>query len=167
MQISREKYLDKNSINPKLFNKLINLYGVIFNDYRKCYKELKAEIEEKPIEGKRFSEILATPKMEEKFNKIEKNNILEIQSLKKLPQDDINELNNHCKIDKNVILANKMKSSNIIVRIKGNFDKPKDEQKINKDKEFDKNNEINHHVNSEEENIIKYFNNKNEKKNRK
>ena len=164
LQIAREKYLDKKSINPKLFNKLINLYGIIFNDYRKCYKELKAEIEEKPIEGKRFSEILATPTKGEKPDKIENNNIFEIQSLKKMPQDDINELNNHCKIDKNVILANRMKSSNVIVHLKVNFDNTKEEQKKNKDKELDINNEINHHVNSEEENIIKYFNNKSEKK---
>ena len=86
IQISREKYLDKNYINSKLFNKLINLYGVVFNDYRKCYKELKAEIEEKKqIEGKRFSEISEEQKFDDDMNKSlkaskEKNN--EIESVK-------------------------------------------------------------------------------------
>ena len=42
VQIAKEKYFDKNVINTKLFNYFINLYGVNFNDYKKCYKELKS-----------------------------------------------------------------------------------------------------------------------------
>ena len=167
MQISREKYLDKNCINTKLFNKLINLYGVIFNDYRKCYKEIKAEIEEKPIEGQKISQILEPQKLDENINKnlktldrIEKNNILEIDNIKKLPQDDINEMQNHCKMDKNVVLANKMKSSNAILHLKDTLVNQKEENKKDKDS-----NKINNYINAEEENIIK--NNIKEKENKK
>ena len=166
MQLSREKYLDKNCINTKLFNKLINLYGVIFNDYRKCYKELKAEIDEKPIEGQRFSQILEPQKLDENINKnlkasdrIEKNNILEIDNIKKLPQDDINEMQNHCKMDKNVVLSNKMRSSNVILHLKDNLVNQKEENKEDKDS-----NKINNYINAKEENIIK--NNIKEKENK-
>ena len=47
IQLAREKYLDKSSIRPELFNNLINLYGIKFNDYKKCYQEIKEEINEK------------------------------------------------------------------------------------------------------------------------
>ena len=41
IQSAREIYLDKSSIRPELFNNLVNLYGVKFNDYKKCYQEIK------------------------------------------------------------------------------------------------------------------------------
>ena len=47
IQIAREEYLDKNYIKHKLFIKLINLYGVNFNDYKKCYLEIKENIKKK------------------------------------------------------------------------------------------------------------------------
>ena len=50
IQIAREKYLDENHINKKLFNYLINLFGVKFNDYKKCYNEIKIELEKKQEE---------------------------------------------------------------------------------------------------------------------
>ena len=46
IQLTREKYIDKNMIKPKLFIYLINLYGVKQEDYKKCYEEIKDEINE-------------------------------------------------------------------------------------------------------------------------
>ena len=43
IQISREKYLSKNRINNQLFFKLIDLYGINYKDYKKCYEDLKSE----------------------------------------------------------------------------------------------------------------------------
>ena len=45
--LAREKYLDEKLIRPELFNELLNLYGVNFKDFKKCYKEIKAQLEEK------------------------------------------------------------------------------------------------------------------------
>ena len=42
--ISREKYLKKNMIKPKLFLKIIELYGIHFDDFKNCYEEIKSEI---------------------------------------------------------------------------------------------------------------------------
>ena len=50
IQISREKYLETNLINNELYHNLINLYGVNFSDYEKCYNEIKIEIKEDIIE---------------------------------------------------------------------------------------------------------------------
>ena len=44
IQISREIFLAKNLINHDLFNKLISLYGISNDDYKKCYEELKLNI---------------------------------------------------------------------------------------------------------------------------
>ena len=45
IQISREKFLNKKLINNYLFNKLINIYGIHFNEYKNSYEEIKLEIE--------------------------------------------------------------------------------------------------------------------------
>ena len=62
IQIVREKYLKFNLINKDLFNKLINLYGINFNDYKKCYEELKLyeleNISEKETEEQKEQKIL-------------------------------------------------------------------------------------------------------------
>ena len=44
IQISREKFLAQHLINQNLFNKLINLYGIKFDDYKNCYEEIKLNI---------------------------------------------------------------------------------------------------------------------------
>ena len=44
IQLAREKFLDKNLINHKLFFDLVNLYGITPGDYIKCYEEIKSEI---------------------------------------------------------------------------------------------------------------------------
>ena len=56
IQIAREKYIDKNLIKEKLFNKLINLYGINQKDYEKCYEEIKYEIKESNIENEKEKE---------------------------------------------------------------------------------------------------------------
>ena len=45
IQISREKFINKKLINNYLFNKLINIYGIHFNEYKNSYEEIKLEIE--------------------------------------------------------------------------------------------------------------------------
>ena len=107
IQIAREKYIDKKNIYPKLYYNLISLYGVNYKDYRNCYKELKNEIEEKQIES---NEILDT---EKKINK----DILDNELLKKISNDDTSAISNYCKMDKNVVVSNKLKSSNVIPSI--------------------------------------------------
>ena len=52
IQIAREKYLQKNMIKPKLFLKLISLYGISFDDYKNCYEEIKSEIKKNLKESK-------------------------------------------------------------------------------------------------------------------
>ena len=165
MQIAREKYLDKNVINIKLFNYLINLYGVNFNDYKKCYKELKAEIEQKQIEIKGTNDILETEKNMENEPKNENKDFFDIEKLKKGSQGDATEKHNHCKMDKNVLVSNKMKSSNAILRLRESLLEPKEE--IEKDKNKDKepiNNEKNNHDNNIEDNSDQK--DENEKKNK-
>ena len=47
VQLSREKYLHKNSENSKrLFKSLISLYGVDFSDYEECYNAIKKDLNE-------------------------------------------------------------------------------------------------------------------------
>ena len=50
IQIAREKFLEPNLINNNLYNKLINLYGINFDDYKKCYEEIKSQVTENIIE---------------------------------------------------------------------------------------------------------------------
>ena len=137
IQIAREKYLDKNNINTKLFNKLINLYGVNFNDYKKCYKEIKAEIEKKINESNENKDILETEKNVENSPKKEKQELFDIEKLKKASQDDTNN-NNHCKMDKNVIVSNKMRSSNTILHVRENLIKTNEENEKHKKNYSDK-----------------------------
>ena len=50
VQIAREKFLDPNLINNNLYKKLINLYGINFDEYKKSYEEIKSQINENIIE---------------------------------------------------------------------------------------------------------------------
>ena len=62
IQLVREKYLNFNLINKDLYNKLINLYGINFDEYKKCYEELKLNeienISEKETEEQNEQKIL-------------------------------------------------------------------------------------------------------------
>ena len=138
IQIAREKYIDKKYIYPKLYYNLISLYGVNYKDYKNCYKDLKNEIEEKQNES---NEILDT---EKKINK----DILDNELLKKISNDDTSATSNYCKMDKNVVVSNKLKSSNAIPAIpflRENL------IKINEKKEESKN-EKNDNINLNDEN---------------
>ena len=133
IQLSREKYLDKSIINAKLFNYLVGLYGVNFSDYKQCYKDLKKEIENKQEEGneQKDKEKKEVEKKVENEQKKEKENEdpFDIEQLKKEYQDG--DLVNHCKMDKNVVISNKMKSSNTILHLKDNLIKAKEEKNNN------------------------------------
>ena len=145
IQIAREKYLDKKNIYPKLYYNLISLYGVNHKEYKNCYKDLKNEIEEKHIES---NEILDNDK------KVNKDN-LDNELLKKISNDDTSATTNYCKMDKNVVVSNKLKSSNAIPEIsflRENL------IKINEKKEESKN-EKNDNVNDEIKNNINNNNN--------
>ena len=66
IQLSREKYLDKSIIKPKLFSKLIDLYGFHFDEYEDCYKEIKEEI--KRIIKEKNKEESENDKEKEEYN---------------------------------------------------------------------------------------------------
>ena len=51
LQISREKFLDPNLMKVDLYNKLINLYGINIDDYKKCYDEIKIIMEKNIFEN--------------------------------------------------------------------------------------------------------------------
>jgi hypothetical protein len=161
IQLSREKYLDKANINTKLFNYLISLYGVNYNDYKPCYKELKKEIERRQEEN---NENIKEDKKEENEHEKENEETFDIEKLKKGSQDDVSK-ENRCKMDKNIIVNNKMQSSNTIIHLKQNLEQIKKESQNdinnnNNDKITDNNennrqhSKYNHKHNKKDENII-------------
>ena len=144
MKISREKYLDKNLINNKLFNKLTNIYGVNYMEYKRCYKELKVEIEEKYDDDIHENENL---KIEENGESVKKNNF----DLAKLKVDSTEHLlnkNDQIIIDKK---ANKMKSSAAVLYLKDPSDtileQEKEENKNDKSPNKEDNNNTNNNTN--------------------
>ena len=167
IQLSREKYLDKANINTKLFNYLISLYGVNYNDYKPCYKELKKEIEsrqEENNEKNEKNENIKEDKKEENEHEKENEETFDIEKLKKGSQDDVSK-ENRCKMDKNTIVNNKMQNSNTIIRLKQNLEQIKKESQNdinnnNNDKITDNNennrqhSKFNHKHNKKDENII-------------
>ena len=64
--ISREKLLDPKLINQNLFNKLLKLYGICFDDYKKCYEELKTILDNNIVQDEKNEH-------EKKENNIPKN----------------------------------------------------------------------------------------------
>ena len=56
IHIAREKLLDPNLINNKLYNKLINLYGINFKEYKKCYEELKSQLNDNITEKEKIEQ---------------------------------------------------------------------------------------------------------------
>ena len=151
IQISREKYIDKKNIYPKLYYNLISLFGVNYKDYKNCYKELKNEIEEKQNES---NDILDT---EKKINKDLLNNE---ELLKKVSNDDTTATINYCKMDKNVVVSNKLKSSNVIPAIPFlrenliNINEKNEESKNEKNDNINNNEIKNNTINNNEELIL-------------
>ena len=107
IQIAREKYIEQNMINEKLFFDLINLYGVNPNDYKKCYEEIKDEINSEKIISSEDKEI----KNENDIYKKDSKEDLKIIETK----DNSNIIINK---DKDIYLPNKFKSNNALLYIK-------------------------------------------------
>ena len=127
IQLTREKYIKESMIKPKLFFKLIELYGVQFSDYQDCYEELKKiitnEDNKKNIEEKK-----------EIKNKKEERDM----DQRKRGSLDKSFINFNMK--KNIYVPNKMRSSNANVYINQNelLNMTKEEKEINKNKENNK-----------------------------
>ena len=110
IQITREKFIDKTLIKPKLFSKLINLYGVNQKDYEKCYEEIKSDIKESNLENDKEKEkesiIIDEPDEHKDDLKADKRNESANKSFMK---------------NKNIYVPNKLRSSNALIQLKGNI----------------------------------------------
>ena len=140
IQIAREKFLDKNMIKKNLFLKLINLYGIKPDDYKKCYLEIKDEIN---------SENDMNLSMGKKLNINIRNDNYTNENLKTIEKS---ETNNIYWISRNNIYdPDKIKINNVLENVKRNLLTYDDnsEKRIQNDKQ-----------NSEEEKIIQFKLNK-------
>ena len=115
IQISRENYINKAMIKPKLFYNLIKIYGINPNDYTRCYEEIKREINENSNSEKDENNKIEEEKQDlniinenDDFDKIERTESTKNATLNKY---------------KNIYVPNKIKSSNAIIRISNNLDK--------------------------------------------
>lgn len=162
LKLSREKFIDKDIINQKLFNKLTNLYGVNYANYKKCYKELKEEIDDAQNENNDNAE------KENKKNEEENKDNNNVKSLNMGSNNKLIEIDDHSKIDKGVVVVNKTKSTTSINRIKASLFKAKEEQNLkddNNEKDGENNKSINDKENDIDENIIVFDENNDEKAN--
>ena len=161
IQLSREKHIESKMIQPKLFIKLINLYGVNYADYQKYYEEIKMEInkenkmDEEDKENKNGNEI----------NKIDKENNIKIKIIR-----DNNKKNSLIHSDKtfnifdsnkNLFMAYQKRSRslafvNMKKKMKNELTNDKDEK--NNEKNIDNMCNSNHYDNSNEQNIHKLNN---------
>ena len=140
IQIAREKFLGKNMIKKNLFLKLINLYGIKPDDYKKCYLEIKDEIN---------SENDMNLSMGKKLNINIRNDNYTNENLKTIEKS---ETNNIYWISRNNIYdPDKIKINNVLENVKRNLLTYDDnsEKRIQNDKQ-----------NSEEEKIIQFKLNK-------
>jgi len=129
IQISREKFLEKDYINKDLYNSLLNLYDVNYKDYKYCYQELKIETHEKTDDKNKNVDMLDN-------EKISKDNNI----------SNIMKINNNFKMENNKInIPNKMKSSTGLINLKEIFVKSKitEENNNSKNNDDDKNAIIN------------------------
>ena len=108
IQIAREKYLDKKLIKQKLFFKLIELYGVDYSDYQKCYEEMKEEINEDYKKTKENKNEINNEVEEKKPNNAKR------ESVDKILEKSFNSFNR----GKNLHVPNKIRSSNVIISLK-------------------------------------------------
>lgn len=113
VQIAREKYIDSSMIREKLFAKLIKLYGIKFEDYKKCYEEIVTEMKETNEESDKDLK----EKVKERKNSIK--NISD-KNLPDLREREGNENSNTHKKGKNIYVPNKIRSSNVLVHMKDN-----------------------------------------------
>ena len=97
IQICREDKIDKNKINLELFNKLLTLYNLKFDDYENCYNEIKLAIRASPSEKNKEN------------SKDTKNKLHNMKKKENKTLDDLNynnnknkyEINNEFKIGQN------------------------------------------------------------------
>ena len=131
IQIAREKYIDKNSIKPKLFFKLIHLYDVDFNDYQDCYEEINSILKEEM-------------KQNLKENKNEEENNKEETRVNNIKRGSVDKIEKSFK-NKTIFVPNKMRSSKAVIAIKedGLLNKTKEEEEIIKHKELSNQNKNN------------------------
>ena len=145
IQIAREKYIDKNLINEKLFLKLINLYGIKIDDYKKCYDEIKLEMKDFSMENENAH---IDKEKENKNNGFENISDIHLPDLRGNERNESTKKFNRGKNGKNLYVPNKLKSSNVITKVKDNpivNSKTKDDTKNEDSKENE---------NQKEENII-------------
>ena len=123
VQISREKILNYNLINTYLFNKLINLYGINFYEYKKCYEEIKLnkldDIIEIEKEVKKDEEILGYQYKNKNNNSrnYNKNNKKRVAKQLSINNPRLSKIYN---INKNFFLNNNSQKNIVPYRQKGN-----------------------------------------------
>lgn len=117
IHIAREKYIEPNMINQNLYFKLINLYDVKFKDYKKCYEELKADIEKNNIDNDKTK----TEKEQDNFNKDYNNNDEEFDNFKE--KGKYNSSKKLHEKSKNVHVSSKTKSSKTVMFVGKNSSK--------------------------------------------
>ena len=134
IQISREKYIENKMIKPELFFKLIDLYGINYTDYQKCYEEILAEINKKN-------------KINESEEKNEYNQIYQINNIKEISIKDTKR-NSFNHFNKTFDTFKKDKFINIIHNSQIGIKKESENfnNNNNKDNNVDKNNKDNNDI---------------------
>ena len=110
IQIAREKFINKNMIRPKLFLKLINIYGIDFDDYKNCFDEIKNDLKEEY-----YTDNDDKNKKEEETRNI--NNLDENDSKTAERRESSKPTNSKYK---NIYVPNKMRSSNALISVNEN-----------------------------------------------
>ena len=132
IQISREKYIKNNMIKPKLFFKLIYLYGINSIDYQQCYEEIKTELKEDNRND-----------LDKENTKINKENPTEGNNINNMKRVSLNQYNEESKIfGMNISIINfyrKRKKTNTNITLKKNL--PTEIKEGNKNKVFNDNNQ--------------------------
>ena len=150
IQISREKYIKNNIIKPKLFFKLIYLYGINFIDYQQCYEEIKTETKEENRND-----------LDKENTKINKENPTEGNNINNMKRVSLNQYNEESKIfGMNISIINfyrKRKKTNTNITLKKNL--PTEIKEVNKNKVFNDNNYQNPKLSRNKHISIDYSNN--------
>lgn len=134
IQYSREKYIKKNMIKPKLFFNFIEILGINYNDYQECYEEIKKEINEDiKINAKDKKE---NDNIKDTKEKNDENNI------KRSSVDKIGK--NFLSGNKNIYVPNKLRSSNGVININQELLLKEIKEEKNKDEENNPKNRRNH-----------------------
>ena len=116
IQLTREQYINDEMIKPKLFQKLLEIYGVDYSSYQKCYEEIKYAIKDDN------SKLNAKENKNEVEDKPEKKGIINLKrfsvdkAIKNFDNNnrynDINNTNMNIKSSKNLTI---IKNNSIVV----------------------------------------------------